>query len=98
MMTAKELIAGYVVNSRKILSHDSIRDNSFYRSIINSLIESYEIDASCDLEIIECCSIDKFSFVLPRNEIGKVFFVYDVYLETINNFFNFFLCYRIRGL
>lgn len=90
MTTTKELMIEYVINSRIIISHNCIRDDLFYKSIINSLIESHEVKLSYDLEVIECCSINKFPSIISRDGHGKVFLIYDTYFETINKFFNYF--------
>jgi hypothetical protein len=90
MITNKELIIEYVINSRITIAQDNKRGDLFYKSIINSLIESSSVSLSDELEIVECCSFNKFSSIIIRNKEGKVFLIYDTYMETINNFFNCF--------
>lgn len=86
---SKKLIIESVKKSKFHLPVDCYRnENSIYNAVLDSLIKSKTSELFLDLEIIECCTIDKYPKIVTIENSQNLFFIYDRYIETINDIFN----------
>lgn len=89
MPICKELILESVKSSKFHLPIDFYNgEHSIYSTVLNSLIKSKTSELFLNLKIIECCTIDKYPKVVTVGNSQNLFFIYDRYIETINDIFN----------
>jgi len=87
---SKEFILKTAKNSKFCLPIDYYSsENSLYSAVLNSLIESKASELFHDLEVIECCTIEKYPKVVSVENSKIIFIIYDRYMEVVNDIFNY---------